>query len=184
VGDVMRDGSLYTGYHGPAILLAIVSVVVGAGGLLLAWWMYGSGDLSRSRKLSKGGLQPFWNVSWNGWWWDDVYNAFFVGGAMRLYSAVLWFDKTVIDGIVNGVGHGATKISDEFRRLQNGQVQVYGLVMFIGVCLFLLYFALGLATFLGDKPEPVPPPHATTTNTTGHTPAAELSLAGDTPARQ
>ncbi len=155
VGDVTKDGALYADYHGPELLLAIFSVLIGLGGLGLAWKLYGKGNLEPARKLSIGGLKPLWNVSWNGWWWDDAYNLLFVGGAMRLYRAVLWFDKNIIDGIVNGLGRVCNACGLEFRRLQNGQVQIYGLVMFLGVCLFLLYFALGMATFLGgSQPEP------------------------------
>jgi NADH:ubiquinone oxidoreductase subunit 5 (subunit L)/multisubunit Na+/H+ antiporter MnhA subunit len=153
VGDVQHEGVLDVAYHGPEILLAIVSVLIAAGGLGLAWVLYGSGDLSKGRKLAKNPLlKPFWNISWSGWRWDDAYDALFVRGAMALYAGVLWIDRNIVDGIVNGAGRLSRGLGNEFRRLQNGQVQVYGLVMFLGVCLFLLYFALGLTRFLTNDP--------------------------------
>ncbi len=161
VGEVLKNGALYVDYKGPEVLLAFLSVLLAAGGLGFAWLLYGKGNLEPSRKLGSGLLRPLWNISWNGWWWDDVYTFVFVKGSTRLYEAVLWFDKTVVDGIVNGTGTFCRGMGTEFRRLQNGQVQVYGLVMFIGVCLFLLYFTLGLATFLRDlRPTPPPAPEA------------------------
>lgn len=165
VGDVMQNGKLHADYHGPELILAMVSLLIGLGGLGLAWVLYTGPDFSTSKKLAAR-FKPLWNISWNGWWWDDFYNTFLVGGAMRLYEGVLWFDMTIIDGVVNGCGRWSTRFSNEFRRLQNGQVQVYGLVMFIGVCLFLLYFALGMATFLGgDSDRKAPPPPAKTSQT-------------------
>jgi hypothetical protein len=39
------------------------------------------------------------------------------------------------------------------RRVQSGQVQMYGLVMVIGLVSFLLYFAIGLQGFLENVEE-------------------------------
>lgn len=152
MGGLEKEGVPYFNYHGPELLLAVFSVLVALGGLGFAWVLYGAGNLEKSRKLASGALKPFWNVSWNGWWYDDAADSIFVRGAMKAYAGVLWFDKLIIDGIVNGVGILSKAASHEFRRLQNGQVQIYGLVMFVGVCLFVLYFALGLWTFLSNAP--------------------------------
>ncbi|MBI1290117.1 NADH-quinone oxidoreductase subunit L [bacterium] len=152
VGGNIVDGVVAEHSSSKEQLMAVFSVIVAALGLFLAWWLYSSGDLKKSENLArKPLLSSLWSVSWNAWWWDDIYDALFVRGGMRLYDAVLWFDKTIIDGfLVLGVGNLCRRIGVEFRRLQNGQVQVYGLVMVLGVCLFLLYFAIGLAQFLGD----------------------------------
>jgi NADH-quinone oxidoreductase subunit L len=149
VGEVMKDGVLDIGYHGPEVLLAIMSVLIGLGGLGLAYVLYGKGDLTKSRFLSNK-VKPLWNISSNGWWWDNICTEVFVKGGVIVYTAVLWFDQTVVDGAVNGAGMLCRKMSNELRRLQNGQVQVYGLLMIVGVCIFLLYFTLGLTTFLKD----------------------------------
>jgi hypothetical protein len=63
---------------------------------------------------------------------------------MRLNAAMLWFDKHILDTAIVGVGNFCRRMGIEFRRLQNGQVQIYGLVMVLGATLFILYFALGL----------------------------------------
>ena len=152
VGDVLKDGALYSSYHGPELVLAIVSVITGAIGLFIAWSLYGSGDLSKAQALAKKPLlASLWSISWNAWKWDDAYDAMFVRLPMLLYGAVLWFDQNVIDGVVNGVGELNRRVGIEFRRLQNGQVQVYGLVMFVGVCVVLLYFALSLSSLLSEQ---------------------------------
>ncbi len=151
VGEVTEGeaGMLDSKYHGPAWPLAGMSILIALGGIGFAWFLYGSGRLDKAEKFAKP-VKPLWNISWYGWKWDDLYDFAFVKGAMRFYEGVLWCDKKLVDGVVNGLGKLSNYIGNEFRRLQNGQVQVYGLVMFIGVCLFLLWFTLGLATFLGE----------------------------------
>jgi NADH:ubiquinone oxidoreductase subunit 5 (subunit L)/multisubunit Na+/H+ antiporter MnhA subunit len=163
VGQLMKDGALYADYHGPELLLAIVSVIIALIGLGFAYYLYGSGSLEKAKPLSTGVLKPIWSISFNAWKWDDFYNALFVGGSWRLCEAALWFDRNIVDGIVNGIGAVARRFGVELRRLHSGQVQVYALVMFIGVCVFLLYFALGLSTFLGNAAPSVEPVAMTTT---------------------
>lgn len=95
-------------------------------------------------KALAGSLGPLYQVSLNRWWWDDFYNAFFKDGAMIFARGVWRCDLGIVDGIVNGIGRAVRGLGEEFRRLQNGQVQVYGLVMVVGVVSFIVYFALGL----------------------------------------
>ncbi|MEO8377314.1 MAG: hypothetical protein ABI579_06560, partial [Candidatus Sumerlaeota bacterium] len=152
VGDVTSNNVLATGWHGPEMILAVVSVLIGLAGLGFAFMLYGSGSLKKSEALAlKPGLKGLWNISFNAWGWDDLYDAIFVRMMMGIYAATLWVDQNVVDGFVNGVGALNRRIGIEFRRLQNGQVQVYGLVMFVGVCVILLYFILSLPSVLGQS---------------------------------
>ncbi|MCC5877182.1 MAG: NADH-quinone oxidoreductase subunit L [Candidatus Sumerlaeia bacterium] len=147
VGEVMKDGTIYGNYHGPELLLAILSMGIAAIGLGIAWMLYKDGNLEKAAKLVKSPLRPFWNISLSAWKWDEFYDALFVAGSWRASKAVLWVDKYIVDGIVNGSGRVCRAAGIRLRQMQNGQVQVYGLVMFIGACLFLLYFAFGISSF-------------------------------------
>ena len=153
VGEVLSGGhQLATEWHGPELILAIVSVCIGLAGLGFAFVLYGSGSLAKSEALArKPLLRSLWSISFSAWKWDDVYDAIFVRLMMTIYAAALWFDKYVVDGFVNGMGILNRRIGVEFRRLQNGQVQVYGLVMFVGVCMILLYFVLSLPQVFGQR---------------------------------
>jgi NADH-quinone oxidoreductase subunit L len=132
--------------------LAVASGLLGIAGLAIAWWFFGAGITDRSRRLARV-LQPLWRLSFHRWWWDDVYTALFQKGTM-LKARIIWqLDVAVVDGAVVGMAEGCRSISRSIRRLQNGQVQVYGLVMFIGVCLFLVYFAIGMNNFIGQTGE-------------------------------
>ncbi|MCC6548323.1 NADH-quinone oxidoreductase subunit L [Candidatus Sumerlaeota bacterium] len=152
VGEVLSNNALATNWHGPELILAIVSVAIGLVGLGFAFMLYGSGSLAKSECLArKPLLRNLWNISFSAWKWDDVYDAIFVRMMMTIYAIALWFDQNIVDGVVNGIGLLNRRIGIEFRRLQNGQVQVYGLVMFVGVCVVLLYFVLSLPQALGEN---------------------------------
>ena len=156
--DPQAPNKLHVDYHGPELILAIMSVLIGAGGLGLAWLIYGAGNLKISERLAAMPLlKPFWNVSWTAWKIDDFYDIAVIKSLMGLCRKVLWFDKTAVDGVVIGTGTLSQRLGAEFRRLQSGQVQVYGLVMFVGVFVFFLYLTLGLTTFLQEKAPKAPP---------------------------
>ncbi|MDX2177051.1 MAG: NADH-quinone oxidoreductase subunit L [Candidatus Sumerlaeia bacterium] len=130
------------------LILAGVSGAVAIFSLLFARWFYTNG-VERERRAERA-LGPLFAVSANRWWWDDFYNAFFKDGAWMVSLGVWKFDMGVVDGVVNGIGRFARFVGSELRRLQNGQIQVYGLVMLLGAVVFLLYFALGMEQFLAS----------------------------------
>ncbi len=38
------------------------------------------------------------------WWFDEIYEAVLIRPVMRLASAVAWFDRNIVDGLVNFLG--------------------------------------------------------------------------------
>lgn len=58
-------------------------------------------------------------------------------------NIVVWFDKNIIDGIVNGSASVTAAIGDVIRRMQTGYVTHYALVISIGVVILLGYLLLG-----------------------------------------
>ena len=51
-----------------------------------------------------------------------------------------WFDRNVIDGMINGVGYVTARTSQVIRGLQSGSVQQYALLFFGGVAALLIVF--------------------------------------------
>ncbi|MDK2970407.1 MAG: NADH-quinone oxidoreductase subunit [Candidatus Sumerlaeota bacterium] len=149
-GNVGEDLLPTAQHHHAELLLAISSAALGILGLGIAWWFFGAGLTERSRKLART-FQPLWKLSFHRWWWDDFYNTVFRDGTMLKARAVWKTDVAVVDGAVVGIAEGCRSIGRGLRRIQNGQVQTYGLVMFIGICMFLLYFAFGLNNFLSQS---------------------------------
>ena len=56
---------------------------------------------------------------------------------------VLWrfFDVSVVDGIVNGIGRGVSQIGSAARYMQSGFVRSYAAVILIGALAVIGYFA-------------------------------------------
>jgi len=54
-----------------------------------------------------------------------------IGG--RVAGAIWWFDTTVVDGTVNGVGRVTVDAGRGLRRVQTGRVQNYALGIAIGL---------------------------------------------------
>jgi NADH-quinone oxidoreductase subunit L len=78
------------------------SVLIALAGWWTAYMMY-----VRKPELAPSMAARFrgaYTLLWNKYWVDELYDALFVEPSKRLGQAWGWFDRVVIDGIVNGVG--------------------------------------------------------------------------------
>jgi len=145
--------------HMPAVIL---SLLVAISGILLAFLMYEWKKINADKLAEK--VKPLYNLSYNKWYFDEIYQASFVAGTIGLSRVLAWFDAKVIDGIVNGsatVTRGLSKLSGifdsvvvdglvnfmayfsgmiglVFRRFQTGKVQTY--IVFVIFSLVILLF--------------------------------------------
>jgi len=146
-----------------------VSVIVALGGLAVGYVVYGKGlqegQIDPLRKL----LGPFWLVLHNKYYIDELYKNTIVALTLALTKFLYWVDDLwIIDPIVNGIGKGAvwlSKVAADFDRIvvdglvnlmgtlsdgagrilrntQDGQVQVYLMVLAVSVTVWLLLKAL------------------------------------------
>ena len=113
------------------LLLIIVSTVVASLGLALAWLTWIKGVLPRSLWERRFFLKA--------WYYDELVTRFMGGPGRALFEAIAWFDRTVIDGVVNGVGAGAQLAGRGLRRVQNGYVRSYALLITIGAILVIAF---------------------------------------------
>ena len=158
----------------------LFSVVIALGGLGIGWLIYsraGKGWQAHDqldpveagmRKVSLGGL---YNTMRNKFYFDELYKIIFVRFSLWLSRSAAWFDRTVvdgvvnavgrfgnwlanvfgrfdsrfIDGIVNGLGSLASKAGGALRLVQTGQGQTYLLVALLTVLLLLALFAVQVA---------------------------------------
>ena len=71
---------------------------------------------------------------------DEFYDKIIVNPLDRLASFFKnIFEKSVVDGIVNGAGRLVNYSSRQLRLLQSGQVGSYVLLMVIGMLLFFVF---------------------------------------------
>ena len=149
----------------------LVSLVVVLGGLtasaLIYWRGLAPGKIDPMRKW----LGPVWWLFHRKYYVDEFYQATIISFTIALagilakfddnwvidpivdfigrlgvwISAVLAaFDRYVVDGVVNGSAYVADRMGGVLRRTQNGQVQVYLLVLAISITIWLLLQALPL----------------------------------------
>src|SRR6266566_4885736 len=146
-------------------------------GIALAWSIYAAKRIPTERFTATRGGAFLHRMLTRRYWIDDVYDAFGRNVVVGLARGLDWFDRNVIDGIVNSVGRGGMRVavqSDVFdrrvidgavnavsletirtswrlRQRQTGQVQSYAWVIVVGlVVLFFLMFGQRLVErFLG-----------------------------------
>jgi NADH-quinone oxidoreductase subunit L len=104
--------------------------------IIFAWFQF----RNYQRKEATG----FGKVLENKWYVDELYEKIFVNPLNRFGGFLKnVIEKSVIDGLVNGVGKAVNYGSRQFRLLQSGQVGSYVLLMVISmVLIFVLQFFL------------------------------------------
>jgi len=128
------------------------SVAVAVIGMVAAWRLFGV-ELGPFRLGSRHGLVQsltrrfafLYRASANKWWSDDINNILFVVIGGRLAGAMAWFDREIVDGIVNGIGAVTRRSGTSLSRVQTGRVQNYAL----GIALGLIAMAGSYFVILG-----------------------------------
>jgi len=111
-----------------------LSIAVAVFGLLLAWWMY-----LRSKQVPKSIAQKYprlYDLVYNKYYVDELYDALFVRPIRDLSEKVLWkiMDAGIIDdGMVNGTARFFQRSAQSLRRIQVGDVQSYAFAMVVGI---------------------------------------------------
>src|SRR5947208_729616 len=160
-------------------LLELLSLGVAGRGIGLAWSIYETKRIPAERFTRAPGGAFIHRMLTKRYWIDDAYDAFGRTVVYGLAHGLDWFDRTVIDGIVNAVARGGMRVaveSDVFdrrvidgavnalsletvrtswrlRQRQTGQVQNYAWVVVVGiVAVVVLLFGFSfLQRFLGGR---------------------------------
>lgn len=154
--------------------LTYLSIGLAALGIVLAYAVYYKRVISSEAYLSSGVARAFHTLLVNRYWLDYAYRMFGLKVAYGFAKICDWFDRKVIDGVVNGVGKGGvlfSRVNDWFdrkavdglmdglsrgiiesgRRLRKGQtgnIQRYLAVVVLGIC-FIITLAWILAILYG-----------------------------------
>ncbi|MEF3305128.1 NADH-quinone oxidoreductase subunit L [Paenibacillus sp. GYB003] len=134
-------GEWLTG-HAPeehsASLVMVLSTVVGLLGIGLGYRMYGGSRAAGA--VSAGGGSWLYRLVNRKYYIDELYDVVFVKPLKALGSALTAFDRNVVDGIVRLCAEAVTGLGRLGSRMQNGQVQTYGLVMLLCLVALTLVF--------------------------------------------
>ncbi len=110
-----------------------MSFLVSLGGLGLAWLVYGRRPLAAGQvDPVKRALGPIWTVLNRKYYFDEIYQAIFIGPAVAIAQFFARFDRGVIDGIVNGIGRAWRWIANALRSFLDEPI-IDGLVNGVGV---------------------------------------------------
>jgi len=118
-------------------VLAVVSTLLSASMIALAYWIYKYRP-DFARRVGDA-LQPVYQLLLRKYYFDDVYERVvtvqvFYGVIARVLD---WFDKAIIDGTVRSVDKLGRNIGRALSLAQSGQVQGYGVFISIGVLALL-----------------------------------------------
>jgi len=80
--------------------LMAASVGVASAGIFLAWLMY-QRKAVRPEVFAEAAGGWAYKAVYNKYWVDEAYYAVFLGGTLALARALAWFDRNVVDGLVN-----------------------------------------------------------------------------------
>jgi NADH:ubiquinone oxidoreductase subunit 5 (subunit L)/multisubunit Na+/H+ antiporter MnhA subunit len=161
------------------LIAMFVSLGIALSGLITAWAIYGFRPVAAGQTDPLARLGIVWRTLANKYWLDELYGykinvdgtaragyliRFFgalsrasywfdrtvidgivnLAGRVGRWLASLWgvFDKYVIDGIVNATGSVTGEMSQWWRTMQTGNVQNYALIAAAGAMVVAIIFLL------------------------------------------
>jgi len=150
-GDLQRLGVTAAGstaaggavHHDPSLEIALmaISLAIALLGIFVAHRFYVK-DPQAPRRLAER-ARGLYGLLWHKWWVDEIYDARIVQPIVRL-SNKLWkdVDAAVVDAAVNGVGKKVEAGAGWLRLAQTGYVQLYALILTLGMVVVFGYLAL------------------------------------------
>lgn len=147
--------------HYPAMALSLLVAVLG---ILLAFYVYQWQKIEADSIAAK--FNKLYEFSYNKWYFDEFYNSTFVAFTLGISKVSAWFDRRIINGIVDGsayvtrhlaffIGTFDRVVVDGlvnftayfsgfigllFRRFQTGKIQTYIVLVIFSIVILLLVF--------------------------------------------
>lgn len=118
-------------------LLALLAICCAAVAIFMAFSVYlrGRGNPASIEKTMFS----------RGWYINETYADFFGGPGRLFFSAIAWFDRTIVDGAINGISTSLSAVSGALRGFQPGLVRSYAVGISAGSVLVMVWFLLRLA---------------------------------------
>jgi len=115
-----------------------ISLIMAGLGILLAYAMYSAKWLSAERIGSL--FKPLYTLFLRKYWFDELYENVIVRNALigGVFAGFQFFDSRGVDGVVNGVANSAIASGRTIRKVNTGQLQLYGLFIGIGILAIIL----------------------------------------------
>jgi NADH-quinone oxidoreductase subunit L len=137
---VSSDGkALESTFH---FQFSIAPVVVGLAGIFIAMWLYKKQNKKPDRIAAS--INGLYRAAWNKFYFDEMYIFITKKIIFNLIAQpAAWFDKNVVDGLINLTGNITQTISKKIKGIQSGKVQQYAayfLLAAIAMAVFFIYW--------------------------------------------
>ena len=86
-------------------------------------------------------ITGIYNWSYNRGYIDSFYGISFIGGIRKLAELIHFFDKRIIDGIINGVGVTGFFVGEVIKSVGSGRISSYLLLYLFSALIFLLIYS-------------------------------------------
>jgi NADH-quinone oxidoreductase subunit L len=120
--------------------IAYASSAVAVAGIAIAFIIYflkavKAGDLKKN-------AGPVYTLLKNKYYIDEIYLFFIRNIFFAITETIKWFDRNIVDGLVNFTAWLVRQGGDKLRRATTGSVQTYALVIFSGMLVVIIAFAI------------------------------------------
>lgn len=134
---VSSDGTrLESEFH---LQFSILPVALGLAGIFMAMWMYKK-QTARADKIAAS-LSGLYKAAYHKFYIDEIYMFITQKIIFNLIGRpAAWFDKNIVDGLMNATGNTTQAISEKIKRFQSGKVQQYAIYFLVGVIGLALLF--------------------------------------------
>ncbi|MBI2861043.1 MAG: NADH-quinone oxidoreductase subunit L [Chloroflexi bacterium] len=129
-------------FHPFTQFLPWLSLILAGLGIFLAYAIYSARWLSA--EAIGGWFHPLYVMLSRKFWFDELYEGVIVRLALvgGLFRGLQKVDERGVDGAVNGIASGTILAGRGVRRAQTGQLQVYGMVIGLGLLALALFVLL------------------------------------------
>ncbi len=129
---VSADGTML---HLPIhLIFSITPVLIGISGIALAAWLYAEENPRPEKIIASLGFIYRW--TYQKFYIDEIY--FFITKKI-VFSLIgrpfAWFDRTVVDGLMNGTATVSAQVSESIKGMQSGRLQSYAMYFLGGILL-------------------------------------------------
>ena len=121
------------------ISFSLAPVLLAIAAILLAAWLYRKQN-NRPEKIA-GFFGGLFSTVRRKFYIDELYEFVTRRIVFNLVGrSAAWFDRKVVDGMVNATGDATTDLSEGIKRMQSGKLQQYALYSLLGIIVLALLF--------------------------------------------
>lgn len=134
---VSSDGQPLESHFKP--IFSIAPVALGIIGIAIAWVLYKKKN-DKPERIANA-LSSLYKAAYRKFYIDEIY--LFITKKV-LFNLVgrpaAWFDRNVVDGMVNATGNATATLSARIKKIQSGKVQAYAIYTLLGVIALAVLF--------------------------------------------